>query len=75
MPWITVLHNIPPENLKALIEYCERAKARDQTFTYQQMPDRITIESPTKDIAYRRGMLLHYKFHVFFEVFFQEAKP
>ncbi|MEM2293382.1 MAG: hypothetical protein QXX41_08915 [Nitrososphaerota archaeon] len=74
MVWITVVHTIPPENKDKIIKYCEKAALKDNTFRYSVEEDRIIIESPTRNIAYKRGMLLHYKYNVFFEVYRKNNK-
>jgi len=74
MVWITVVHTIPPENRDKIIEYCMKASLKDKTFIYWVEEDRITIESPTKNMAYKRGMLLHYRYNVFFEVYYKPSK-
>jgi len=68
----TILHTIPKENYASLLEYCEKAKKADDTFQFIVQSDRIIIESPSRDQAFRRGVLFHHRFGCFFEVLKKE---
>jgi len=72
MVWIIRIHTIPPENVNALLEYCQLASQKDPTFIYRREGKYIIIECPDKNSAYRRGMLLHYRFKCYFEVEYQK---
>ena len=63
-----ILHTIPEEHRKALLEYCERAQNQDETFKFTFDDKYVVIDCPTMDVAYKRGILLHSRFNVFFEV-------
>ena len=66
--WKTILHTIPKENYADLIDYCELADKQDETFTFEVQDDRVIVKSPSRNQAFRRGVLFHYRFGCFFEV-------
>jgi hypothetical protein len=68
MTWLTIVHSWPEESREALLDYCRKAEARDPSFKMTVEEDRIVIESPTKDIAHRRGYLLYKRYGCFYEV-------
>jgi hypothetical protein len=68
MTWLSILHTIDKSQYADLLEYCQRAASQDKTFIFEVQADRIIIQSPDRDQAYRRGQLLHFKFNVFYEV-------
>ncbi|MHA1834978.1 MAG: hypothetical protein ACTSV7_13450 [Candidatus Baldrarchaeia archaeon] len=70
MAWKLILTSIPKEKRTALIDYCTEAEAKDPTFHFTVEKKYITITCPSKDIAYKRGVLLHHKFGCYFEVEF-----
>jgi hypothetical protein len=73
MYWLTILHTIPKEHLTELMEYCEKARKSDASFIYEQQEDRVIITSPSKDQAYKRGALFHYKYKCYYEVVFKQS--
>ncbi len=72
MGWTVRIHTVPPENVNALLEYCQTASQKDPTFKYKREDKYIIIECPDKNTAYRRGQLLHYKFNIYYEVEWQK---
>jgi len=68
LTYIIRIHTIPKDKKEALIQYCQLAQHQDPTFRYRQEGKYIIITNPSKDIAYRRGQLLHHKFQIFYEV-------
>ena len=71
--WVTEIYTgwMGEEDLARLTEtlkYCEEHD-RDGDFKYAfQDGETLVIYSPTRDKAYKRGMYLHKKFKVYFEV-------
>ena len=68
MSWKLLVHTIPPEQRQALLSYCESAQKQDETFKFTFDDKYVVIDCPTMDVAYKRGILLHSRFNVFFEV-------
>jgi len=68
MTWLTILHTIPKENYVALLDYCKRAAEQDKTFKFTVKADTIIIESPSRDIGFKRGALFNYHFQCYYEV-------
>lgn len=69
--FLTILHTIPKDSFFDLLAYCKQASEQDDTFTFEPFEDdpvRVIVKSPTRNIAYKRGVLLHHKFGCFFEV-------
>jgi hypothetical protein len=67
------LHTIPQDKVEELLDYCYRSQQKDDTFRFriERENDKlkyIIIQCPDKDVAYKRGVLLHSRFGVFFEV-------
>jgi hypothetical protein len=69
--WKLIIHTIPPEKRQALLEYLNAAQNKDPTFHYKAEDKYIIVECHSKNIAHRRGTLLHYKFGVYYEVEYQ----
>jgi hypothetical protein len=63
-----ILHTFDKAKYQQLVLYCHTASTRDPTFKYQILPDRIIVECPSKDSAYRRGVRIASLFKCFFEV-------
>jgi len=68
MTWLLILHSFDKEKYSSLLDYCKRASFRDRTFQYRVEGDRIIIQSLSRDQAYKRGTLLHYRFGCYYEV-------
>jgi len=67
------LHTIPQDKVGELLDYCYSARQKDETFRFriERVDGKlkcIIIQCPDKDVAYKRGVLLHSRFGVFFEV-------
>jgi hypothetical protein len=63
-----ILHTFDKAKYPELLKYCEAASKRDPSFKYTVLPDRIIIENPNRNIAYRRGVRIASLFKCFFEV-------
>jgi hypothetical protein len=57
----------------ALLRYCEEASKRDSTFKYAVLPDRIVIENPSRNTAFKRGVRIHALFNCYFEVVWERG--
>jgi len=66
--FITILHTIDKAKYADLLDYCKRAAEQDKTFLFEIQADRIIIQSPSRDQAFKRGALLNFRFNVFYEV-------
>jgi len=77
MTWIVRIHTIPEDKKEALIQYCQLAQSQDPSFKFAFRGNQIIIDCPDDDVvngrtrAFKRGVLLHHRFGVFFEVEFE----
>jgi len=67
-----ILHSFDSNKYPALLRYCEEASKRDPTFKYTVMEDRIIIQNPTRNIAFKRGVRIAHLFNCFFEVVWEK---
>jgi hypothetical protein len=67
-----ILHTFDKAKYPQLLLYCQEASKKDSTFKYQVQPDRIIIENPSKQIAFKRGVRLHSLFKCYFEVVWEQ---
>ena len=74
MTWTCRLHTISEKALRALEDYCIEASQKDPTFKFHPEIDLetgthyIIIECPSRDSAFKRGMLFYGRYGSFFEV-------
>jgi hypothetical protein len=61
--WATILFTKDP----AILKVCRDISARDPSFRFEA-DEGITVFSPSKTIAYKRGMWFYHKFGVHFQV-------
>lgn len=68
--WITKvsLSGVSEETRKQVMEAAEFCRQRDSTFKYTTESEVLTVESTSKDQAYKRGSYFHLKFGVYYNV-------